>query len=62
MKLFLSSIALILLVAWLIEAWSHRRSRRRRERDREREQARLDHITGSARKWWKEPDDDLGDH
>ena len=52
MRLFLSSLAFLLLAAWLVEMWLHSHDRRRRERERER-----------GRPWWKEPDnDDLGDH
>lgn len=66
MKLLLSILGFLLVAAWLVEMAIHRRDREIGERRREQERENLRHITGSARKWWKEPDergdDDLGDH
>lgn len=54
-------LAALLLIAILIERRNLDRSRKRREFDRQRESEKLSHITHGHR-WWKEPEDDLGDH
>ena len=54
--------AVLFFLIILIERWNT--AYKRRERDRAIDSSELSHITGSSRRWWKEPSGDEleGDH